>query len=130
MSRRKPSYMHILQMPGSMNRTLLTQEALRILLRCSPLFQWETTVKHTNKFMQRMHNSGYTRQNRAQIANSPLKAYGEIQEKNRKEMGRCTGPRNGEEMIDNRRKGRKRKSGIRKEATTPLSFSHLKLNEN
>ena len=45
---------------------------------------WETTVEHLSVFMRGMQYSGYTSQYRAQIANSALKAYEEIQEKEKK----------------------------------------------
>ena len=70
-------------MPGTTKRTVLTQEALRVMLRCSPLLPWETTVEHINMFMRRMQYSGYTQQYRAQIANAALKAYEEIKEKDK-----------------------------------------------
>ena len=71
-------------MPNSTKRVVLTQEALRIMLRCSPLLPWGTTVEHLNVFMRRMQYSGYTSQYRAQIANSALKAYETIKEKDKK----------------------------------------------
>ena len=88
-------------MPSSTKRDVLTQEALRIMLRCSPLLPWETTVEHLNVFMRRMQYSGYTSQYRAQIANSALKAY---------EMNPCTGLRNGEDVTDKNRKERRRRA--------------------
>ena len=59
-------------MPPNTRRTVLTQEVLRILLRCSPLLPWECTVSHINTFMQRMQYCEYPIEFRAQVLDSAL----------------------------------------------------------
>merc|ERR1712121_361141 len=45
-------------MPLKTKRTILTQELLRIILRCSPLLQLNITNKHIEDFILRMQLSG------------------------------------------------------------------------
>ena len=68
-------------MSSKQKRTVLTQELVRVMLRCSPLLPWTETTKHINNFMARLQYSGYNRKFRAQIAKSALKAYREIKRK-------------------------------------------------
>ena len=59
----------------SCKRTVLTQEALRILLNCSRELPWETAVGHVNHMMQRFQYSGYDQGFRTEVVRSALKAY-------------------------------------------------------
>ena len=70
-------------MPHSMKRTTLTQELLRVMLRCSPDLGWEAVVPHLNHTILRMQYSGYTKQFRAETLKSAIKAYKEIERKDR-----------------------------------------------
>ena len=65
-------------LPWSSKRTVLTQEVLRILLRCSPDLPWEVTRKHVETFVLRMQYSGYKQKFRAEVVKSALKAYRNI----------------------------------------------------
>ena len=47
-------------LPWSTKRTVLTQEVLRILLRCSPELPWPSIKDHVETYMKRMQFSGYT----------------------------------------------------------------------
>ena len=67
-------------MPTPTKRTILTQEILRVLLRCSPLLPWETTVNHIHSYLQRMQFSEYPITFRAQVLQSALHAYECIKE--------------------------------------------------
>ena len=71
-------------MPLSDKRTILTQEVLRILLRCSPHLAWDITAKHVSEYMLRMQYSGYHQNFREQITRSALKAYEIIKMKEEK----------------------------------------------
>ena len=73
-------------MPTSNKRTALTQEILRILLRCSPSLPWENTLGHIHTFLQRMQFSAYPVLFRAQVLDSALKAYDKIKEQNDKKI--------------------------------------------
>ena len=68
-------------LPWSTKRTVLTQEILRIILRCSPDLPWEQVKDHVEMFMARMQFSGYNKKFRAEVLNSALKAYTEIKRK-------------------------------------------------
>ena len=69
-------------MATRVKRTTLTQELLRIILRCSPDLRWEEeVVPHLNHCMMRMQYSGYCQQFRAETLRSALKAYEEIKRK-------------------------------------------------
>ena len=60
--------------PYSMKRTVLTQEALRVLPNCREL-PWEKVVFFLNNFMARVQFSGYGVAFRYQILNSAFVAY-------------------------------------------------------
>ena len=68
-------------MPLKDRRTVLTQEILRIILRCSPLLPWETVKEHIDHYMLRMQFSGYSEQIREQVLHSAVKAYRKIRSK-------------------------------------------------
>ena len=68
-------------MPLRDKRTVLTQEILRIILRCSPSLPWEIVKGHVEDYMMRLQFSGYSVQFREQILRSALKAHSRIKEK-------------------------------------------------
>ena len=68
-------------LPWSTKRTVLTQEVLRILLRCSPDLPWTDIKSHVETFMQRMQFSGYTVKFKGEIVKSAFKAYRVLKEK-------------------------------------------------
>ena len=70
-------------MPSSMKRTTMTQELLRIMLRCSPELEWERVVHHLDNCMLRMQYSGYSQIFRTTTLKSAIKAYKEIKRKDR-----------------------------------------------
>ena len=59
-------------------RTVLTQEALRIMMNCSPLLSAQEVSKHLSHFSLRMQYSGYSQKFRGEIVNSACNAYKEI----------------------------------------------------
>ena len=65
-------------MPMKDRRTVLTQEILRIILRCSPLLPWEKVKTHIEDYMRRMQFSGYNETIRKQVLQSAAKAYKKI----------------------------------------------------
>ena len=71
-------------MSWSTKRTVLTQEVLRIILRCSPRLSWHIIAGHINSYMMRMQYSGYNQKFRAQIVRSALAAYNTIKVKDEK----------------------------------------------
>ena len=62
-------------LPWNTKRTVLTQEALRILLNCSRELPWEIKAKHLSRFTARMQYSGYEKKFRAEVIKSALNAY-------------------------------------------------------
>ena len=70
-------------MPHSVKRTTLTQELLRIMIRCSPELKWDDVIPHLDNCMLRMQYSGYNQHFRTTTLNSALKAYDEIKRKDR-----------------------------------------------
>ena len=56
-------------------RTVLTQEALRVILNCCRELPWEVVTKHLDHFTARMQYSGYDQQFRLEVIDSALKAY-------------------------------------------------------
>ena len=65
-------------MPLREKRKILTQDILRIILRCSPLLPWKHIVKHLDHYMLRMQFSGYHEKFRKEILRSAIKAYENI----------------------------------------------------
>ena len=70
-------------MPLSMKRTTMTQELLRIMLRCSPELKWEQVIPHLDECMMRMQFSGYDKRFRMETLKSALKGYAEIEKKDK-----------------------------------------------
>ena len=46
-------------MPFRDKRTVLTQDVLRVILRCSPLLPLSSVISHLENYMIRMQYSGY-----------------------------------------------------------------------
>ena len=59
-------------------RSILTAEMLRVLLRCSPLLDWDTTAKHASEMNKRMQHSGYNYNFTKQVTNAALNKYKNI----------------------------------------------------
>ena len=62
-------------MPLRDKRTVLTQDMLRVILRCSPLLPWNNVVSHLENYMLRMQYSGYRENERKQVLRSAINAY-------------------------------------------------------
>ena len=62
-------------LPWSTKRTVLTQEVLRILLRCSPELPWPSIKDHVETYMKRMQFSGYTPKFKGEVVRSAMNAY-------------------------------------------------------
>ena len=62
-------------------RTVLTQEAVRILTRSSLELPWEEKAKNMTVFMARMANSGYSHKFRLQVLKNSLRAFEKILER-------------------------------------------------
>ncbi|KAL8613584.1 hypothetical protein ACOMHN_022003 [Nucella lapillus] len=70
-------------MPWRDKRTVITQDILRVLLRCSPDLPWSTTTMHVNEYIKRLQFSHYDERFREEVWRSALKAYNSIKEKDR-----------------------------------------------
>ena len=70
-------------MAWSTKRTVLTQDALRIILNCSRELQWEIVAAHLSYYSARMQYSGYEHQFRLEVIRSALKAYENLREAER-----------------------------------------------
>ena len=70
-------------MPTQMKVSSLTQDMLRVLLRCSPLLERKETTKHCNEFTKIMQFSGHNQEFRTLITKPELKAYKEIERKDK-----------------------------------------------
>ena len=62
-------------LPAKQKRTILTQECLRRLRNTKKELGEEVRVKHLNKFMLKIKNSGFSAKYRTQILDSSLAAY-------------------------------------------------------
>ena len=65
-------------MSWRVKRTVLTQEALRIMLNCSRDLPWQITSNHLSKFSARMQFSGYNHKFRVEVIRSALNAYNKL----------------------------------------------------
>ena len=65
-------------MPLRDKRTVLTQDLLRVILRCSPLLPWSSVVGHIENYMLRMQYSGYKEKVRKDVLKSAITAYENI----------------------------------------------------
>ena len=72
-------------MPLRDRRTVITQEILRILLRCSPLLPCGSVRAHIEQYMMRLQASCYSEQLRKMVLDSAANAYKKI--KNRVDRG-------------------------------------------
>ena len=74
-------------MPTSKKRTIITQEILRVMTRCSPNLEWRDVIPHLNEAMKRVQYSGYNKQFRCEVLKSAINAYKKIKEKDKIEGG-------------------------------------------
>lgn len=65
-------------MPLRSKRTVITQDILRIIMRCSPLLTWERVKVHLDEYMMRLQFSGYSEKFRVQVIRSAMTAYKKI----------------------------------------------------
>ena len=70
-----------LALPVKTKRTVLVQEAIRILSRCHESLPWSTKAAHLTNLNARMLQSGYTAPFRATDIKSALNAFNNIKER-------------------------------------------------
>ena len=68
-------------MPFKDRRTVLTQDLLRIILRCSPELPWKQTRQHIEEYVLRMQFSGYDETVRREVVRSAIVAHEKIKKK-------------------------------------------------
>ena len=71
-------------MPTKDKRTVLTQDLLRVIMRCSPDLPWHRKKRHIEEYSLRMQFSGYSEGFRREIVRSAIKAYQKIKRQVRK----------------------------------------------
>ena len=65
-------------MPTKDKRTVLAQDLLRVIMRCSPELEWKVKKKHVEEYVLRMQFSGYEEDFRMDVVRSAIKAYEKI----------------------------------------------------
>ena len=70
-------------MPLDKKRTIITQEILRVMTRCSPELEWEKVVPHLDYTMKRLQYSGYNKRFRCEVLKSAINAYKTIRDKDK-----------------------------------------------
>ena len=65
-------------MPTKDKRTVLAQDLLRVIMRCSPELEWKIKKKHIEEYVLRMQFSGYEEDFRMDVVRSAIKAYEKI----------------------------------------------------
>ena len=68
-------------MPQKNKRTVLTQDLLRVILRCSPDLAWQDKKKHIDEYVLRLQYSGYNERFRRDIVRSAISAHEKIKSK-------------------------------------------------
>ena len=68
-------------MPLKDKRTIITQDILRVILRCSPRFPWEKIKPHQDDFKLRLQFLGYSEQFRRQVLKLTIIVYKRIMDK-------------------------------------------------
>ena len=101
-------------MPWATKRTILTQDALRILLNCSRDLPWDVKANHLTHFTARMQFSGYDQRFRFEVVSSALKAYNALKEKEENGVRPMYRPRAWNEEERRSEKKNKKKTWYRK----------------
>ena len=70
-------------MPIDKKRTIITQEILRVMTRCSPDLEWDKVIPHLNNTMKRLQYSGYNKRFRCEVLKSAIHAYKTIRDKDK-----------------------------------------------
>ncbi len=96
--------------PLKTKRTILTQEALRILLHCSNRLPWDVPCNHMNNLMKKIQYSGYDKLFRYHVVNGAIKAYERLREMERLGVRPINRPKNWEKKRRRKEKEEKRKS--------------------
>ena len=93
-------------LPWDTKRTVITQDILRVLLRCSTKLPWATTKKHIEAYMKRMQFSGYNPKFKSEVVKSALNAYRKLLDMDEQGTQPLYRPRNWERV---RRQNERRK---------------------
>ena len=109
-------------MPWKIKRTIITQEILRILLRCSPDLPWDTTTEHVNEYMKRLQFSHYSKKFREEVWRSAMKAYESIIEKDRNGEQPLYRPRHWKRTERRKRKRAQKENWYRKGGNKTVIF--------
>ena len=109
-------------MPTSMKRTVLTQELLRVMLRCSPLLEWSRVTEHLNGMMRRLQFSGYDQRFRAQVLKSAFTAYDNIKQEDAEGVRPMYRPKDWDRKGREEMKMRKRESWFREGGAETVIF--------
>ena len=72
----------MIAMPTSMKTTVLTQELLRVMVRCIPLLEWSRVTEHLNGMMRHLQfsGSGYNQSFKAQVLKTTFKVNDNIKQ--------------------------------------------------
>ena len=96
-------------LPWNTKRTVLTQEVLRILLRCSPELPWSTVKGHVETYMKRMQFAGYTPKFKGEVVRSAMKAYRKLVDMERQGVQPLYRPKNWK-RVERQKERRKKKT--------------------
>ena len=104
-------------------RNILTAEMLRVLLRCSPLLDWQITAAHASEMNRRIQNAGYSQQFRKQVTEAALNTYKNILTKIEKENAPYIETKHGRNKREIRKSNRINQHGTKETAKTNQSYS-------
>ena len=103
-------------------RTVLTQEALRILLNCSDTLPREVVNKHLEHLIMKLQFSGYDKRFRYDIINSAYKAYNTRREEETAGIRPMHRPREWQNVKRQRDKKEKKRNWYKKDGAKSVIF--------
>ena len=103
-------------------RTMLTQDILRVLLRCSPHLPWNQVLPHLNHMMTRIQYSGYSEKFRKEVTTSAIQAYDTIRGKEKDGIQPMYRPKNWNVKERAAEKRKKRENWFRKKGENTVIF--------
>ena len=127
---RKPSSNPLLMlemsaMPANVKRSVLTQEVVTTMKNISPALPWSVSVKHLNRFSERMKASGYDERYRFQIIKSGVEGYEKMKQVEESGGRPINTPRSWEEDLRQKKKHIQKKGWFRKGGyDVPLFVPH------
>ena len=109
-------------MPMTKKRTIITQELIRVMTRCSPEMKWKNVIPHLNEAMKRIQHSGYNKKFRCDVLRSAIKAYKTIKHNDKIGLQPMYRTRHWKEQQREREKKKKKTSWFKDKGAKTVVF--------